>query len=278
MTGEAHDALHRILFFQRPLKEQEVGLCLFAGTDDVPANERRLAKAHPLFQQRRLYEEVNQLEVTTPGEANRKLTLDERDRLVRELSHEARDQLHARSATRSSCSPARASTRRARRARNWLATKCARTLGDKKRFGDAWEHFDRDRQWAIIERLIEEEDPDALHAWLTGECGLDEDHAAATAKAPLPEGYGRLGATATARILDQLKAEVITYDKAVERCGWHHSDHRTGEILPQLPYYGELLSRRFRRARRTRTTRSRNAGARSPTPPFTSACASSRSW
>lgn len=40
-----------------------------------------------------------------------------------------------------------------------------------------------------------------------------------------------------------MKAEVITYDEAVRRCGWHHSDDRTGEILPQLPYYGDLLTR-----------------------------------
>ena len=57
-TGRA--ALHRILFFQRPLKEQEVGVCTFVTA------EKRLPKAHPLFQERRLYEEVNQLEVTTP--------------------------------------------------------------------------------------------------------------------------------------------------------------------------------------------------------------------
>lgn len=79
LTETARAALHRILFFQRPLKEQEVGLCTFK------PDERRLAKAHPLFQQRRLYEEVNQLKVTTPGEADRDLTRDERDRLILKL-------------------------------------------------------------------------------------------------------------------------------------------------------------------------------------------------
>src|SRR3546814_5265577 len=56
-----------------------VGVCTFV------QSERRLAKAHPLFQERRLYEEVNQLEITTPGEAPRKLTLDQRDALIFEL-------------------------------------------------------------------------------------------------------------------------------------------------------------------------------------------------
>ncbi|RZM04986.1 MAG: type II CRISPR RNA-guided endonuclease Cas9, partial [Sphingomonas sp.] len=161
-----------------------MGLCTFVPT------ERRLAKAHPLFQQRRLYEEVNQLEVTTPGEADRKLTLDERDLLVRRLGQSkavAFDSL----AKLLKLDPGQ-SFNKASATRTQLAGDEVRAvLGDKKRFGTAWEHLDRDRQWVIVERLQEEEDPDALHAFLT-EHGLDEAHAAATAKASLPEGYGRL--------------------------------------------------------------------------------------
>ncbi|WP_326524896.1 type II CRISPR RNA-guided endonuclease Cas9 [Sphingomonas sp.] len=236
LTEAAKEALWRILFFQRPLKEQPIGLCTFVH------DERRLAKAHPLFQQRRLYEEVNQLEVTTPGEANRKLTLDERDRLVRELSHK-RAIAFTSLANKLKLDPGQ-SFNKASETRTQLAGDEVRAvLGDKKRFGAAWEHFDRDRQWEIVTRLIDEEDPDALHAWLTQDLGLDEEHAVAVARAPLPEGHGRLGPTATARILEQLKAEVVTYDEAVRRCGWHHSDHRTGEFLSELPYYGELLTR-----------------------------------
>lgn len=236
LTETARAALHRILFFQRPLKAQIVGKCTFVHSED------RLAKAHPLFQQRRLYEEVNQLEVTTPGKANRKLTLDERDRLILELQGK-RKVSYASLGKRLKLQPGQSFNKASETRTEMLGDEVRAVLGDKKRFGAAWEHFDRDRQWTIIERLIEEEDPDALHAFLTQDCGLDDEHAAAVAKAPLPEGLGRLGQTATARILDELKREVITYDEAVRRCGWHHSDHRTGEILPQLPYYGELLTR-----------------------------------
>ena len=59
----------------------------------------------------------------------------------------------------------------------------------------------------------------------------------------MPEFYSSLGITATTRILEELKRDVIPYSKAVENCGWHHSDHRTGEILDKLPYYGEVLDR-----------------------------------
>lgn len=240
LTQEAHDALYRILFFQRPLKEQEVGVCSFMNTH--PNIEYRLPKAHPLFQERRLYEEVNHLEITTPGDANRKLTLDERDHLIhkmRKVKASSFDSL----CKMLKLEPGQ-SFNKANETRTQLAgDEVYAAMSYKDRFGDAWGRFDRDRQWAILERLIDEENPDILHAYLTGECGLDEDHAAATAKATLPEGHGRLGLTATARILEELKKEVITYAEAVARCGWHHSDNRTDKILLQLPYYGELLNR-----------------------------------
>jgi CRISPR-associated endonuclease Csn1 len=236
LTETARAALHRILFFQRPLKEQEVGVCTFVHT------ERRLPKAHPLFQERRLYEEVNQLEITTPGAPNRKLTTDERDRLILKLRGVKTASFESL-AKLLKLDPGQ-SFNKASETRTQLAGDEVRAaMGDKKRFGNAWEHFDRDRQWSVLNRLIDEENPDVLHAFLTAECGLDEDRAIATAKTSLPEGHGRLGPTATHRILEQLKKGVITYDEAVRRAGWHHSDDRTGEILPQLPYYGELLTR-----------------------------------
>jgi len=242
LTEEAREALHRILFFQRPLKAPKVGVCLFAGRYGISPIEPRLPKAHPLFQERRLYEEVNQLEITAPGELPRKLNIDQRDSLIAAL-RDKREVSFATLARTLKLQPGE-SFNKARDTRTGLTGNEVRAaLGDKKRFDKAWLHKSPEVQWTIIDRLIEEEDPDALHRFLTEDCGLEEDAARATARAPLPEGHGRLGNTATIRILEQLKAEVCTYAEAVERCGWHHSDDRTGEILKRLPYYGELLSR-----------------------------------
>jgi CRISPR-associated endonuclease Csn1 len=236
LTDTARAALHRILFFQRPLKAQEVGVCTFVHS------ERRLPRAHPLFQERRLYEEVNQLEVTTPGAPARKLTLEERDKLILKLKS-------TRSASFDSLGrllklePGQSFNKASETRTHLAGDEVFAAMIDKKRFDKRWAHLSREDQWTIVERVMEEEDPDALHAWLTDQWGLDDAAAEAVARAPLPELYGRLGPTASARILEELKREVITYDEAVRRCGWHHSDERTGEVLPQLPYYGELLTR-----------------------------------
>lgn len=242
LTETARAALHRILSFQRPLKEPEVGVCLFAGRYGIPRDERRLAKAHPLFQQRRLYEEVNQLEITAPGKPSRLLTLEQRDDLIRELRGKAKVSF-AKLARRLKLQEGESFNKASETRTDLAGDEIHAKLADKKRFGDAWEHLSSERQWAVVERLIDEEDPDALHAFLTGECALDDDRAWTVAKTTMPEGFGRLGETATRRILEQLKAGVVTYSKAVELCGWHHSDDRTGEVLDRLPYYGALLSR-----------------------------------
>ena len=239
LTVGARAALHRILFFQRPLKEPEVGVCTFVNSD------RRLPKAHPLFQERRLYEEVNQLEITVPGEASRKLTLDQRDTLVRILREKREVAFTTLAGGKGLKLQPGESFNKASETRTHLrGNEVYAALADKKRFGGtAWANKPPEAQWRIVERLLEEEDPDLLHSFLTEECGLDEEQARASAKAPLPEGHGRLGETATRLILAELKKEVVTYDEAVRRAGWHHSDDRTGEVLEQLPYYGELLSR-----------------------------------
>ncbi|HEY1607377.1 MAG TPA: type II CRISPR RNA-guided endonuclease Cas9 [Allosphingosinicella sp.] len=233
-TARAH--LHRILFFQRPLKEAEVGVCTFF------PDERRLPKAHPLFQERRLYEEVNHLQITTPGETARPLSREQRDALILELRGR-RERSFEGLAKRLKLEPGQSFNKASETRTTLRGNEVHAAMSDKKRFGNAWAHLSSEHQWEIVERILEEEDPDALLAFLKSR-GLDDEHAEAAARAPLPEGHGRLGETATRLILEELKKNVITYDQAVGRAlSRSHSDERRGEVLERLPYYGELLSR-----------------------------------
>lgn len=242
LTETARVALHRILFFQRPLKEQEVGYCTFAGLSGVPAIERRLPKAHPLFQQRRLYEEVNQLRIVSAGAVDRPLTRDERDALILKLQDKKKVSFQSLAKVIKLDDGERFNKESESR-KHLAGDEIRAELGDKKRFGTRWLHFSQDEQLRIIDRLQNEEDPEILLAWLKGEYALDDAAAEAIANAHLPEGYGRFGETATRRLLDALKVDVITYDKAAQAADFHHSDHRTGEVLNRLPYYGKILTR-----------------------------------
>lgn len=242
LTDAARDAIHRIIFFQRPLKAQVVGTCTFAGVNGVPADEMRLAKAHPLFQERRLYEEVNQLRICVAGEADRPLTMDQREALIAKL-RSAKEVSFASLGKAIKLGEGGRFNKESENRKGLLGDEIRSVLGHKKCFDSRWAHFSADEQWVILERLIEEEKPDVLHRWLIETYALDDAAAEAIAKARLPEGYCRFGITATRALLDQLKADVCTYAQAAERAGFHHSDFRTGECFDELPYYGEILAR-----------------------------------
>ncbi|MGE4430233.1 MAG: type II CRISPR RNA-guided endonuclease Cas9 [Sphingobium sp.] len=242
LTEQAWNDIFRVIEYQRELKPQIVGKCTFAGINDVPADETRLPKAHPLFQQRRLYEEVNQLRVVSPGGAGRPLTLDERDALILKLQGKKSVSFK----TLAKAIKLKDGERFNKESENRKALdgdEVRAELSARKQFGPRWLHFSDDEQWAIVERLLEEQDSETLLIWLKTEYGLDDATALAVANAKLPEGHGRFGLSATKTLLRELKADVCTYAEAAKRAGFHHSDFRTGEEFDQLPYYGEILSR-----------------------------------
>lgn len=242
LTDEAKEGIHRVIFFQRPLKAQVVGKCSFAGWYGIPEDERRLPKAHPLFQQRRLYEEVNQLEVVSAGAPSRKLTLDERDKLILKLQDKKKVTFKSLGGIMKLQEGERFNKESENR-KDLIGDEVRAELIHKDRFGPDWMSFSTEKQWAIIERLLNEEDTGKLLTWLQSEHNVDRETAENIADARLPEGHGRFGITATTALLEQLKADVVTYAQAAENAGYHHSDHRTGEALEMLPYYGEILAR-----------------------------------
>ena len=253
LTDDLRDVLFEIILYQRPLKEPKIGLCLFSGQHGVPSDETRLPKAHPLTQRRVLYETVNNLRITSDGREKRSLTIEQRDQIIHALDN--------KKATKSLSSMNMKLTALAKKLKlplgerftletaNRDAIACdpvRASLSHPDRFGPNWSELDAQAQWDVIHRIRfvqSEAEHEELVNWLIDTYRLDEEHARATANAPLLEGYGRLGETATRNILDALKSDVRTYNQAVEACGWHHSDHRTGEVLDQLRYYGAILER-----------------------------------
>ncbi len=245
LTEALRDQLFETIFFQRPLKEAKVGRCLF---NDEP----RLAKAHPLTQERVLYETVNNLRITANGRASRPLTLEQRNQLITVLN--GKEPLKSPGGTKMSLDAlAKVLKLKGEKftletaARDAIACDPVRaSLAFKDRFGSRWSTLDWQQQWDLIQHCQNaqsDQQVQGLIQWLVDTHHLSPDQARATADAPLPEGYSRLGLTATKAILDKLKSDVLTYDKAVAAIGLHHSDGRTGEVFDALPYYGKVLER-----------------------------------
>lgn len=244
LSAERISHLRDIIFYQRPLKPVVAGRCSYN------QNETRLPKAHPLFQTFRLYKEVNELALIGEDQQARKLTVGQRDTLVRLLRAKKKPSFETlRKALKLGVDfrfNKESDTRK-----DMLGDEIYIAMSAKTCFGNRWADLDIDRQWEILSHLREEEDPLALRQWLTGQCGLSDDQAEAVAKLHLPEGFGRLGATALAALTDALKTEtdengtVITEAEAAKRCGYNHSDKSDRDFPGHalLPNYQEVLER-----------------------------------
>lgn len=237
LTDAVRDRLRRIIFFQRPLKAPKVGKCTFFNEED------RLPKAHPLFQERRLYEEVNQLEIAKAGAPSRKLSLDQRDKIILKLKS-ARTASFSGLTKLLKLADGESFNKASENRTGLVGDEIFASFSDKKCFGDRWAHFEPGVQWSIVQAVAEEEDPVRLHDWLMSTHGVSIEQAEAIGRVRLPEGHGRLGETASRKILAELKKDVVTFDQAVKLgINRKHSNFETGEVLDHLPYYGEILSR-----------------------------------
>lgn len=234
LTAEARARLKDAIFFQRRLKPVDPGVCTFN------PGEPRLPWADPLSQRRRLYEQVNQLMIVVPGQKSIALTQSQRD-LVAEalLANSKRTFIQIRRLLK--LTPDLRFNLESEKRKDLIGDETAAILSKDEHFGPGWRRLPLDLQRQIVSRLLEDEDEQALAAWLQQGCGLDGAQAIAVALTPLPDGYGSLGETATRAILTELEKDVAVYSEAARRAGYHHSDFRTGEIRDALPYYADWL-------------------------------------
>jgi CRISPR-associated endonuclease Csn1 len=237
----ARAALKDCLLHQRNLRPVKPGRCT------LEPDEPRAPLALPSQQRFRILQEVNHLRLLGGRLLEEALNLEQRDKLVAALEEGSKSFKTAIPKLLGLPGTVQFNLADAKRT-ELKGNATSMLLGKKDFFGPAWRDFSEARQDEIVMRIQEEESEAQLVDWLVESTGVDEAHALKIANAALPEGYGSLSAKALAKILPAMRAEVITYDKAVQAAGYDHHSHishaaSTGEILPELPYYGEYLQR-----------------------------------
>ena len=228
------DELRRIIFHQRPLKPVEPGWCL------LEDGEQRAPKADLAAQEFRILQEVNNLRLVLPGGGGQPLNPDERANVLERL-REGKD-IELQEPVKLLKLPDGASLNLARGGRKAIkGDQTTKRLADKNLFGNGW--FKRSDQAAVVEFLIDAEDPEQVRLKAEQDWGLDAGRAQRLAMAELPPGYVRLSLKAIRNLLPHLR-EGKGYDEAVKDAGYpHHSDFRNAEAHDRLPYYGVVLER-----------------------------------
>lgn len=234
----ARAELKDCLLHQRPLKPVKPGRCA------LMPEEERAPLALPSQQRFRIYQEVNNLRLLKEGLTEQVLTLEQRDLIVQALeSNNKRTFTQIKKLIGFSGDFNLEDEKRTElKGNSTSAVLCKKDL-----FGSAWLEMSEEQQDNIVMQLVKEENEATLIRWLQDNTGIDEATAERVVNTNLAEGYGSLCVKALQQIIPALKAEVITYDKAVQVAGFDHHSHishaATGEILPQLPYYGQYLQR-----------------------------------
>lgn len=243
LTDDAKDAIHKIIFYQRPLKPQVVGDCIFE------RSEKRAPHALPVVQRLRIYQELNHIQILDSGSRSRPLTLEERDKLACLLCQPAgkkngKSELTFDKMRKVLDMPDITFSHESDKRTSFEGDSTSALVAHKDRFGARWYDMTDEEQEFVLESLMDESDEENLIQSLMADWGLDRKHAETVSTTPLPQGYGRLGRTASRNILAELVNEVIPYSEAVVRAGYaSHSQFNTGAALDRLPYYGEILER-----------------------------------
>jgi CRISPR-associated endonuclease Csn1 len=228
------------LLHQRPLKPVKAGRCT------LMPEEERAPLALPSQQRFRIYQEVNNLRILRDGLKDESLTLEQRNLIVSALDQSNKQTFTQIKKILGLSGAAQFNFEDPKRT-EFKGNGTNATLSKAEHFSDDWFDFSEAKQDEIVMQLVTEENEAKLIAWLISETDIDEQRAEKIANVGLAEGYGSLCAKALEKILPALRADVVTYDKAVIAAGFDHhsniSNAATGEILPSLPYYGEYLQR-----------------------------------
>ena len=237
LTDEAYATLRETLGWQWPLKAPRVGKCRLDPTQE------RAPRALPSVQRLRIYQELNHLEIQTPGTPWRRITKEERDTLAAKALGQTKLEFDKMRRWLKLPNNARFNLESEKRKHLDGDLTAAKLAGDRF-WGKQWRDLSLETQEGIVSRLLEQENEAALVRWLKEEHGLSEERATAVSLAALPAGHGAFCAEVTWKILTALESDVITYDKAVVLAGYDsHSMFEDGEVFDSLPYYGKVLER-----------------------------------
>ncbi|MBB4284321.1 type II CRISPR RNA-guided endonuclease Cas9 [Roseospira goensis] len=242
--------LRDILLRQRDLRPPIVGFCTLEHGDP------RAPWALPLTQRFRILKELATLEVGVPGQPRRRLTVDERDRLLERLRRSKTVTFDSMRRTLGLDADHRFNLESEKRT-GLSGDETAARLAHKTAFGKAWHSLSLTDQTAVVERLLAEADEPTLVAWLIAHHGLDQAAAVRVARTALPAGHSRFGRIVLSDLVPVMQAEAeaivdaeghgcaapLHESTALARLGRHHSDLSDHSARPFLPYYGEVLSR-----------------------------------
>lgn len=252
LTEAAGDEIRDIVFYQRPLRPVDPGPCTLDPEEDLDKRDRRAPLALPIQQDFRILQELANLRLAhkTNPSIGRRLSLEERDTVFAALKRSEKvtfKRIRILLGIEDIWSFNLESEKRDHLKGDATSVRLSRDGAFGKRWHDGLSEIERQN---IVQKLLDEEDPAEILRIGVEIWNLTPDEAEKVADTPLPDGYGRLGLKALSCIVPLMKERAdrdggpLGFAEAVQTAGYlHHSHFQDGEIVEELPYYGETLQR-----------------------------------
>lgn len=260
LTNENKEKLKNIIFFQRPLKEAEEGECQFE------KGEKRIPRAHPLFQEFRIWQNVLNLTFSAENEPDYR-TLDNLQDLVKLLMNPQKIKPNKQGIiVYSNIKKAlgldkngvfnfeRQKNRNTDLEKGLLVNTTQNAINESKFLAPYWNNFSDEQKGELINiimrphnyitfpktRISIEEEDSIIIGNLQKKFNLSPEAAEELLfDIDLENDFGSLSEKAINKILPSMK-QGIPYHDACKQAGYHHS-YKEYEHIDELPYYGEIL-------------------------------------
>lgn len=242
--------IYDILFYEKAPAPYAIGKCIYF------RDENRLLKAHPLSEMRRIYEEVNNVRIISDMK-KKKLSISERDKIINNLllkgenagRKKIKEQLNLDGQFKVSIDDDK-------------DDKVIKAyLYSRPEFAqiEYIKNLSESDLISFTEFLAEPINPnqkqkrlyteDELIKQLKQILKIDDEKQIGNLLTLLPKGRTNLGITATTKILEELKKDVISHREVTDRLSKTNTNFEASEELArknqgkysQLPYYGKIL-------------------------------------
>ena len=240
--------VYNILFYERPAAPYAIGKCIYYREED------RLAKAHPMSELRRIYEEANNIRLSINDMPQRRLTLEERDRIITELL------LQGKNAGKQAIKKLLGLSNQAKISLTDDKTINA-YLYSKPEFMEIpyFQNLSDEKLAELIEFISNPVNPNDKNGRLYNEdeliqklkaiIGIDDENQIGKLLTKLPKNRTMLGLTATKAILYELKKEVLSHREITDKLKKSDPHFEAAEEAAramqgkcsELPYYGAVL-------------------------------------
>ncbi|HPT72698.1 MAG TPA: type II CRISPR RNA-guided endonuclease Cas9 [Candidatus Cloacimonadota bacterium] len=237
LTESIGEELKNIIFYQRPLKPTEKGKCYLEPT------EERIAKAHPLFQQFRLLQEINNLQLINirTGEVI-DLTQEQRNTIFQDMNvtkekeyEKVRALLFKSDYEDYIFNFEKGNKKKLKGNESYHAL--------KSKLKTKYNALSDEEKNYLIELLISHEEDEVVSGKLKAK-GYSYSEIDNILNISLPSGTGSLSLKAISKIIP-LMMNGIKYSDACVNVGYNHSNYDPNVDLDdeKYPYYGKVLQR-----------------------------------